>query len=72
MLHLAGFHPMRWSGSRAEFVVTRIPLIQVLSANGRPEVSARAATVQPECESRVAAERDRKTVHDKLRDERFE
>jgi hypothetical protein len=72
MLHLARFRPMSWSGSRAEIMATRIPVIQVLSANGHPKVSARAATAQPECESRVAAERVRETIHDKLRDERFE
>lgn len=66
------FDPMSWTGSRADIMASRIPLIQALGKHARPEVSAWAAKAQPEYEARVAQEREKEAVRDKLRDERFE
>ena len=66
------FSPMSWSGSRADIMATRMPMIEALMQHSRPEVvewaKAHAATFAAD----VERERAHEARRDRSRDESFE
>jgi hypothetical protein len=66
------FQPMSWSGSRADIMASRIPLIEALATHERPEVSEWSQKALPAFEAAVEKAREHEAARDKERDERFE
>lgn len=66
------FAPRSWSGSRAEIMATRLPLIEALQQHSRPEVVAWANMHGPIFAAEVKRERTWEESRDRSRDERFE
>ena len=66
------FSPMSWSGSRAEIMATRLPLIKALMHHARPEVVEWAKTHTETFAANVERERVSEARSDRIRDEAFE
>lgn len=66
------FSPMGWSGSRAEIMATRLPLINALQQHSRPAVVAWANAHGSIFAADVERERASEARRDRSRDERFE
>lgn len=61
-----------WSGSLADIMASRLPLIEMLARDSRPEVVAWSEANLPRFASSVEREREREAARDRNRDERFE
>lgn len=66
------FRPMGWSGSRAEIMSTRIPLLHALRKHTRPEVVDWTIVRTPNYVNIVESERASEVIQNRIRDERFE
>ncbi len=69
---LERFSPMSWSGSRAEIMATRLPMIEALMQHSRPEVVQWARAHAVTFAADVGRERTDEARRDRSRDERFE
>lgn len=66
------FFPMSWSGSRADILASRMPLLDALLTHGNSEVVEWARTNGPAFADLVEEERLREARQDRARDEAFE
>jgi hypothetical protein len=66
------FWPMSYSGSQADILATRMPMIEALLHHSRPEVAAWARENAPKFADSIARVREREAEQDRKRDERFE
>jgi hypothetical protein len=66
------FRPMRWSGSRAVAMATRLPLLAQLENHPDPTVADFAKADGARLRTEIVNERARETKDDKANDERFE
>jgi hypothetical protein len=69
---LQRFRPSGWSGSLADTLATRTPLIEALKHHSKPEVAAWANEHAPAFAAHVDRERDREAAEDRARDQTFE
>ena len=63
---------MAWSGSRAEIMSSRLPLLETLKAHGNPAIAKWAAKTSQWLAASVAKEREYESKDRRDRDERFE
>jgi hypothetical protein len=68
----ARFEPMSWSGSRADIIGSRLPLLESLRLHPRAEVAAWANARIPVLSAAVERERGNEARDSRLRDEAFE
>lgn len=66
------FYPTSWSGSRADILASRLPMIEALLHHERPEVVERAKNKIPAFEAAISRERASEAESDRQRDESFE
>jgi hypothetical protein len=66
------FWPMSYSGSQADILATRMPMIEELLHHSRPEVAAWARENAPKFADSIARVCEREAEQDTKRDERFE
>lgn len=64
--------PSSWSGSRADIMARRLPLIAMLKGDPNPAIAAWATKTEPRLEKRIEQEREWEASLDRERDERFE
>jgi hypothetical protein len=66
------FRPMRWSGSRAVAMASRLPLLAQLETHADPAIADFAKSDGARLRKEIENERGRETKDDKANDERFE
>lgn len=71
-IFLDRFSPRSWSGSRADIMASRLPMIEKLSQHPRSEVVDWGKKIAPEFAQMIERERAHETRRDRSRDERFE
>ena len=64
--------PMGWSGSRADIMATRVPLIEALAKSEKPQIAAWAEENGPKFVEIVAKERKFEAARDRRSYESFE
>jgi hypothetical protein len=69
---LERFRPNGWSGSLADILATRMPLIEVLKQHPKPAVAAWANQHAPSYAAYVECQRAREAAEDRVRDQAFE
>jgi hypothetical protein len=69
---LQRFRPNGWSGSLADTLATRTPLLEALKHHSKPEVAAWANEHAPAFAAHVDRERAREAAEDRARDQTFE
>ncbi|MBT9486998.1 MAG: hypothetical protein IV093_05750 [Rubrivivax sp.] len=69
---LQRFRPNGWSGSLADTLATRTPLIEALKHHSKPEVAAWANEHAPAFAAHIDRERAREAAEDRARDQTFE
>ena len=69
---LERFRPNGWSGSLANILATRMPLIEALKQHPNPAIAAWANQHAPSYEAYVESQRAREAAEDRARDQTFE
>ncbi|KQV97997.1 exonuclease SbcCD subunit D C-terminal domain-containing protein [Rhizobacter sp. Root1221] len=69
---LLRFRPSGWSGSLADTLATRAPLIEVLKLHSKAEIAGWATNIAPQFAACIDRERAREAVEDRARDQSFE
>lgn len=70
--YIRRFRPMRWSGSLAATMETRLPLLRALKTHIDPAVATLATTEEARLKSEIHRVREHETQEDRVTDERFE
>lgn len=69
---IASFRPSSWSGSYADLLASRIPLLDAIAAGQDEELARIAREAREELEADIAAYRKREEEESRDRDESFE
>ena len=69
---LQRFRPNGWSGSLADTLATRMPLIEVLKQHPNQQIAAWANVHAPSYEAYVSRQRAHEAAQDRVRDQAFE
>jgi hypothetical protein len=70
--YIRRFRPMRWSGSLAATMETRLPLLHAMKTHIDPAVATLATTEEACLKSEIHRVREHETQEDRVSDERFE
>jgi len=66
------FGPSGWSGSLADILTSRLPLLQQLTTDSDQEIAKWAREAIPSLEKQVEEEREREAYRHRIQDDRFE